>query len=61
MTTHAEKANALAEKIAAKASAALDGLEREMLIMKWPAEFKAIMWDAVAATATSRAQEERTR
>lgn len=55
MATHAEKANALAEKIEAKASGALDGLEREMLIMKWPAEFRAIMWEAVVAIASRRA------
>lgn len=40
--------NQIAEKIAAKARDTLEPLAREMLIMKWPAEFRAIMWGAVA-------------
>lgn len=50
-----EKAQALAEKIAAKAAGALSALDREMHIMKWPAEFRTIMWEAVAHEAMSRA------
>lgn len=49
-----DKAAALAEKITTKAEAALSGIEREMLIMKWPAEFRAIMWGAVADIAFKR-------
>lgn len=56
MTDHEAKAKALAEKIEKKASDALDSLEREMAIMKWPAEFRAIMWSAVAEIATRRAE-----
>lgn len=40
--------NQIAEKIAGKARDTLEPLAREMLIMKWPAEFQAIMWSAVA-------------
>lgn len=56
MTSHADKAQALAVKITGKAEDALAGLEREMAIMKWPAEFCAIMWSAVAETAARRAE-----
>lgn len=52
MATTPEK---LAEKIAAKAAETLDGLEQEMNFMKWPQEFRAIMWGAVAHAATLRA------
>lgn len=38
----------VAAKIAQKAVDALDPLAREMKIAKWPAEFQAIMWGAVA-------------
>jgi len=47
----------VADKIAAKAAALLDPLEREMIIAKWPAEFRVIMWEAVATTATQLAAE----
>lgn len=53
------KAEALAEKITRKASDTISALEREMIVMKWPAEFRAIMWDAVAHTASIRADEAR--
>lgn len=56
MTTHAEKAIDLAEKITAKAEDALGALSVEMAIKKWPAEFRAIMWEAVAEIATRRAE-----
>jgi len=45
----------LADKITAKAEEALAGIEREMTIMKWPDEFRAIMWGAVADIAARRA------
>lgn len=48
MSEDMSKAVALAEKITLKAERALDGILREMVIMKWPAEFRAIMWGAVA-------------
>jgi hypothetical protein len=48
------RAKALADKITLKASETLDGLQREMDIMKWPPEFRAIMWGAVADEATRR-------
>lgn len=46
---------ALAEKIAKKAEDTLAGLEREMVIMKWPQEYRAIVWGAVADLALRRA------
>lgn len=49
----------IAEKITAKASGALHPLEREMIVMKWPAEFRVILWEAVAAIATQRADSSR--
>jgi hypothetical protein len=57
MKTHAQKADDLAEKLTGKAQDALAGIEREMIIMKWPAEFQAIMWDVVATVANSRKME----
>lgn len=55
MNRDTSKEQALAEKIVAKASDALGALDREMRIMKWPNEFRVIMWEAVAAEAQSRA------
>lgn len=46
---------ALATKIVGKASDTLSALDREMKIMKWPNEFRVIMWEAVAAEAQARA------
>lgn len=57
MKTHAQKADDLAAKITEKADDALSRLSLEMVMMNWPAEFRAIMWGAVAAIATSRANE----
>lgn len=48
-------AEAVAEKIAKKAEDALARLEREMVIMKWPQEFREIMWNAVSHAAALRA------
>ncbi len=59
MTSHTDKAQALADKITAKAADALSGLDREMTIMKWPAEYRRIMWEAVAHEAANRACEAR--
>ena len=54
-----DKATALAGKIADKAQGALAGLDREMTLMSWPPEFRAIMWEAVANMAARRAAEAR--
>lgn len=48
------KAEALAAKIERKANDTLAALDREMDIMKWPPEFRAIMWGAVAHAAALR-------
>lgn len=56
MTSHMEASIALADKLTTKAEGALSGIEREMIIMKWPAEYQAIMWETVAAVASSRAK-----
>jgi hypothetical protein len=55
MTSHAEKAIDLAEKITARAELAVRGLDRE--IVGWPGEFQIIMWEAVAEVAKSRASQ----
>jgi hypothetical protein len=54
MSTQIDKAQALAEKITQKAHDAVAGVEREMAIMKWPAEFRAIMWHAIAVHANNK-------
>ena len=50
-------AQAVAEKIEKKARNALEPLAREMKIMGWPAQFQAIMWEAVAHSASLLAAE----
>lgn len=55
MSSHLEKSIALADQITAKAEDAVAGLDMEMALRKWPAEFRALMWEAVAAVASSRA------
>jgi hypothetical protein len=52
------KAAALADKVVQKAEDALSGLSLEMNLMKWPPEFRAIMWQAVADIASRRAFEQ---
>ncbi len=42
---------AVAEKIASRAAELCAPLELEMALRKWPAEFRVIMWKAVAAHA----------
>lgn len=56
---HAVKALGLADQIMIKAREAVADLEREMALRKWPAEFQAIMWDAVSSVAQTRAHEAR--
>ena len=55
MSTHMEKSIDLADKITAKAEETLAALELEMAMRKWPTDFRRIMWEAVAAVATQRA------
>lgn len=55
--TDIKRAEVLAEKIAKKAKDALADLDREMDIMKWPPEFRAILWGAVAHEAALREHE----
>jgi hypothetical protein len=43
MSSHLEKAISLAGKISAKAEQTLAGIDREMTIMKWPDEYRAII------------------
>ncbi len=56
MPSHTEKAIALATKISAKAEETLSRTQVEMDIMKWPNEFRAIMWEAIADAARIRAE-----
>jgi len=46
-------ANDIADKITAMSEDSLRGMDRA--IANWPAEFRAIIWDAVALVATQRA------
>jgi hypothetical protein len=52
VSTHADKATALAEKVTSHAEDILRPLEWQMT--KWPADFRAIMWGAVADIARNR-------
>jgi len=52
--TDAVKAVALADRITVMAEEGVGNLDRT--IAKWPAEFRAIIWDAVALIATQRAR-----
>lgn len=47
----------LAEQIAAKVRRATDPLEREMKVMQWPGEFRAILWRCLADKAITMARE----
>lgn len=51
--------NKIAEKIAEKAAKVLEPLLIEMVLAKWPPEFRKIVWDAVAHHATILANESR--
>lgn len=53
MSGHQDKAQALADKVTTTAEAGLSSLE--MTLRKWPAEFRAIMWEAVVEIAKQRA------
>lgn len=56
MNAHMKQAQALADKITTKAEDALASLDREMTIMEWQPEYRAIMWETVAAVAAQRAE-----
>ena len=56
-TDREKKALSIAEQIAKLSVVALAPLEREMEIMKWPAEFRKIVWESVAGDAMTRASE----
>lgn len=47
------KAISVADKVVSLAQDGLDGIDRT--VAKWPAEFRAIIWEAVADIATRRA------
>lgn len=49
-----DKASELAGKITRKAEDALRELDQTMTFGRWPAEFRAIMWGAVADIAFKR-------
>jgi hypothetical protein len=53
MTSQAEKAISVADRVVSLSEDALRGLE--FTIRSWPDEFKAIMWEAVADIASRRA------
>jgi len=53
MTNQALKAAAVADKVVSLVEDGLRGLDRT--IITWPAEFRAIIWEAVADTAARRA------
>ena len=53
-TAHLGQALAMARMVNDKAAALLAPLEREMKVMAWPAEFRAIMWEAVKLAADER-------
>jgi hypothetical protein len=55
MTNPAAKVLEVADRITAMSANALSGLDIAM--SKWPAEYRAIVWRAVADMATRRAEE----
>lgn len=57
INAHLERSIDIADKITSLAEDGLRGLDRT--ISAWPAEFRAIVWDAVALTAQSRAKDAR--
>lgn len=55
--SHTGKSIALADKLTAKAEGVLAGIEMEMIVMKWPSDFRVIMWETIAHIASIRADE----
>lgn len=56
---HLKRSVDLAEKISAKAEEALADIEREMILNRWPDDFRAIMWETISTVALSRAAQRR--
>lgn len=54
MSDHAQRAISLADKVVSFAEDGTRGIDRA--IAAWPAEFRALIWDAVAAIAAQRAK-----
>lgn len=54
MSSHALKAVSIADQIVTLAEDGLRGVD--LTIAAWPAEFRAIIWDAVADIASRRAR-----
>ncbi len=50
-----DRATAVARKLSAKAEDALAGIEREMILMEWPAEFQKMIWLAISSLAIAKA------
>jgi hypothetical protein len=59
MTDHAKKAASIADQVVSLAEDGLRSIDRT--IAAWPAEFRAIIWDAVADIASRRAADARAR
>lgn len=57
MSDHAQRAVAVADQVVSLAEDGLRTVDRT--IAAWPAEFRAIIWDAVAQIAYQRAAEAR--
>lgn len=57
MSEHLKKSIDLAAKISAKAEDTLEVLEREMVAMRWPGEYRGVMWQAVADLAAIKARQ----
>jgi hypothetical protein len=57
VSDHALKAISVADKVVSLAEDGLRGIDRT--ITAWPAEFRAIIWDAVADIASRRAADSR--
>jgi hypothetical protein len=57
MSEHIRRSIDLAEKLTTMAEGAVSSLDRT--IAAWPAEFRAIMWEAVAEVAKHRAADAR--
>lgn len=54
---HLAKAKRIVAQIEAKIAGAIGPLEREMQIMQWAPEYRAIVWEAVARKAMEKALE----
>lgn len=50
------QAEQLARQLDAKAEQALSSLDREMNLMRWPAEYRSLLWSIVARKALRKAK-----